>query len=121
MTVRYQMFEGLSVSEIHFLPTVWSLRYSSSVNSSRLHRLELKALVETLAGRNVAFLDGVIRHHRTEDGHSRRMVESLIKGTVRSSEGLTSIGFRTRMPGRLLNLRCVARLPYPRRLAPCRQ
>src|SRR5271155_2929629 len=32
------------------------------------HYLELRALVETLASSNVAFLDGVI-HHRTEDGH----------------------------------------------------
>src|SRR5580700_7639127 len=32
------------------------------------HGLELRTLVKTLAGGNVAFLDGVI-HHRTEDGH----------------------------------------------------
>src|SRR6202789_192090 len=32
------------------------------------HGLELWTLIKTLAGRNVAFLDGVI-HHRTEDGH----------------------------------------------------
>ena len=32
------------------------------------HRLELRALVETLACWNITLLDGVI-HHRTEDGH----------------------------------------------------
>jgi hypothetical protein len=32
------------------------------------HRLELGAFVETLAGRNITLLDGVI-HHRAEDGH----------------------------------------------------
>src|SRR5271156_4098549 len=32
------------------------------------HDLELRAFIESLARRNVAFLDGIV-HHRTEDGH----------------------------------------------------
>jgi hypothetical protein len=52
---------------------------------------------ETLAGRNITFLDGVI-HHRTEDGHFKADGGITDKRNRSFTEGLTSIGLKILMP-----------------------
>ena len=52
VTVHYQTLEGLSASAIHLRSTMWSLRYCSSVNSSRSMDLSLgRSSKRWLAGR----------------------------------------------------------------------